>query len=223
MATTSSKRSSGPVLRSLSPSGRFHTANSYFSSSSSSFASSTSSSFSSPSSTFFNPHEYDHQRHHHHQNQNHHNHHSHHRSASPTRVNLYSSQSLTAPSFRFSIDRSISPNRSISVSKKNNALSFQKKSCMCSPTTHPGSFRCSLHKNTSGSGGNRGHGSVSYAPNRLNMRRSAMTNSLVRIGGVEGEWMKRSLRDLIRPSSHHQKRRDGFQPRPSRLSLMSKS
>ncbi|KAK0571153.1 hypothetical protein LWI29_011844 [Acer saccharum] len=218
MATTSSKRSSGPVLRSLSPSGRFHTANSYFSSSSSSFASSTSSSFSSPSSAFFNPHEYDH----HHQNNHRHHHHSHHRSASPTRVNLSSSPSLTAASFRFSIDRSISPNRSISVSKKNNALSFQKKSCMCSPTTHPGSFRCSLHKNTSG-GGNHGHGTVSYAPNRLNMRRSAMTNSLVRIGGVEGEWMKRSLRDLIRPSSHHQKRRDGFQARPSRLSAMSKS
>lgn len=50
-----------------------------------------------------------------------------------------------------------------------------------------------------------------------------MTNSLVRIGGVEGEWMKRSLRDLIRPSSHHQRRREAFQPRPSRLSVMSEA
>ncbi|KAK3230855.1 hypothetical protein Dsin_002736, partial [Dipteronia sinensis] len=62
-----------------------------------------------------------------------------------------------------------------------------KKSCMCSPTTHPGSFFCSLHKNTNGVSGNHGHGTVPYAPNRLNMRRSAMTNSLVRIGGVEEE------------------------------------
>ncbi|KAL5783066.1 hypothetical protein ACOSP7_008095 [Xanthoceras sorbifolium] len=214
MATiSSSKKSSGPVLRSLSPSGRFHTAHttSYFSSSSSSFASSTSSSFSSPSSAFFN----------HHDRHNNHHHHSHHRSASPTRVNVYTSPALSTPSFRFSIDRSISPNRSISVSKRNNAISFQKKSCMCSPTTHPGSFRCSLHKNSGGA--SHGRGTESYPPNRLNMRRSAMTNSLVRIGGVEGEWMKRSLRDLIRPSSHHQKRREGFQPRPSRLSIMAKS
>ncbi|KAK3193719.1 hypothetical protein Dsin_025029 [Dipteronia sinensis] len=71
--------------------------------------------------------------------------------------------------------------KSISVSKKNNVISFQKKSCMCSHTTHLDSFLCSLHKNTSGGGGNHGHGTVPYAPNRLNMRRSAMTNSLVRI------------------------------------------
>ncbi|KAK3193708.1 hypothetical protein Dsin_025018 [Dipteronia sinensis] len=78
-------------------------------------------------------------------------------------------------------NRSISPNRSISIWKKNNPISFQKKSCMCSPTTHLDSFLCSLHKNTSGGGDNHGHGTVPYAPNRLNMRRSAMTNSLVRI------------------------------------------
>lgn len=201
MAAPSSRRSSGPVLRSLSPSGRFHTANK-ISSSSSAFASSTSSSFSSPSSAFF---------------KNHHS--SHQRSASPTRVNLYTSASPT-PSFRFSIDRSISPNRSLSVPKQNNHISFQKKTCMCSPTTHPGSFRCSLHKNSGVNSHSNGTGS--YQSNSLNMRRSAMTNSLVRIGGVEGEWMKRSLRDLIRPSSHHQRRRSAFQPRPSRLCITSK-
>jgi hypothetical protein len=87
----------------------------------------------------------------------------------------------------------------------------------CSPTTHPGSFRCSLHK---------GFGSqpaVPYSPHRLNARRSAMTNSLVRIGGVEGDLVKRALAALIRPSSHQQRRRSDFQPRPSRLSVMCKS
>ncbi|XP_044470960.1 uncharacterized protein DDB_G0271670-like [Mangifera indica] len=215
MPSSSSKRSSGPVLRSLSPSGRFctsNTANSYLSSSSSSFASSTSSSFSSASSTFFHQH-YD----------DHHHHHSHHRSASPTRVNLYTNASLSSSAVRFSIDRSISPNRSFSVTKKNNTISFQKRTCMCSPTTHPGSFRCSLHKNTGVNHHSHGNGSISYAPNGLNMRRSAMTNSLVRIGGVEGELVKRSLRSLIRPCSHHQKRREAFQSRPSRLSIMSKA
>jgi hypothetical protein len=50
-----------------------------------------------------------------------------------------------------------------------------------------------------------------------------MKNSLVRIGGVEGEWVKRALTALIRPSSHQQRRRSAFEPRPSRLSVMSKA
>uniref|UniRef100_A0A7N0V1H6 Uncharacterized protein n=1 Tax=Kalanchoe fedtschenkoi TaxID=63787 RepID=A0A7N0V1H6_KALFE len=87
---------------------------------------------------------------------------------------------------------------------------------MCSPTTHPGSFRCSLHKSF-----NSNH--APYSSNRLNARRSAMTNSLVRIGTVEGDLMKRALAALIRPSSHQQRRRSAFQPRPSRLSVMSKA
>jgi hypothetical protein len=50
-----------------------------------------------------------------------------------------------------------------------------------------------------------------------------MKNSLVRIGGVEGEWVKRALTALIRPSSHNLRRRTDFQPTPSRLSIMSKA
>ncbi|KAK9130562.1 hypothetical protein Sjap_011049 [Stephania japonica] len=204
MAASSRTRSSGPVLpltsrfqRSISPSGRFSSPSS--SSSSTSGFASYSSSLSSQSTGFF------------------------HRSASPTRVNLCGSVT-SAPSVRFSIDRSISPSRSISVSprdqvvkKHRNPLSApQKRTCMCSPTTHPGSFRCSLHKNFN-------NGSISYSSNRLNARRSAMTNSLVRIGTVEGDLVKRALAALIRPSSHQQKRRAAFRPRPSRLSVMSKA
>lgn len=50
-----------------------------------------------------------------------------------------------------------------------------------------------------------------------------MTNSLVRIGTVEGDLVRRALAALIRPSSHQQKRRTSFQARPSRLSNMSKA
>ncbi|KAK8481348.1 hypothetical protein V6N13_144685 [Hibiscus sabdariffa] len=201
---TSTRKSSGPVLRSLSPSARLssHYSSQSPSSSSSAFAYS-SSSFSSRSSTFFNQH----------------------RSISPPRVNLYN-HSSSSPSVRFSLDnRPISPNRSISAVRRNtealkNLQSKQpKRSCMCSPTTHPGSFRCSLHKSF-----NNQHAASGYAPsNRLNARRSAMTNSLVRIGGVEGDLVKRALSALIRPSSHQQRRRAAFQPRPSRLSVMSKA
>uniref|UniRef100_A0A7N0TAT4 Serine-rich protein-like protein n=1 Tax=Kalanchoe fedtschenkoi TaxID=63787 RepID=A0A7N0TAT4_KALFE len=109
----------------------------------------------------------------------------------------FPSMASSANRFRLAVDRS------------------KKKTCMCSPTTHPGSFRCSSHKRT-GSGGGGG-----AASSRLNARRSAMTNSLVRIGTVEGEMVRRALAALIRPSSHHQRRRSGFQPRPTRLSVMS--
>lgn len=95
----------------------------------------------------------------------------------------------------------------------------KKQTCMCSPTTHPGSFRCSLHKNVN----SHHHSTAPYPSNRLNARRSAMTNSLVRIGTVEGDLVKRALAALIRPSSHQQRRRVGFQPRRSRLSVMSKA
>ncbi|XP_030546769.1 putative protein TPRXL [Rhodamnia argentea] len=204
MAATTRRRTcpgpSGPVLRSLSPSGRFHAPPS-------SFASSSSSTFASRSSaatanSFF------------------------HRSASPTRVNLHSS-GQPSPSIRFALDRPTSPSRSISVSQRGSGGQFVRSSsqkpaprrtCMCSPTTHPGSFRCSLHKSCGSPSA-----SVGYAPNRLNARRSAMTNSLVRIGGVEGDLVRRALAALIRPSSHQQRRRAAFQPRPSRLSVMSKA
>ncbi|KAK4415404.1 hypothetical protein Salat_2647800 [Sesamum alatum] len=144
------------------------------------------------------------------------------RSASPTRLILHSSP--PTPSVRFSIDRSISPRRSIAAPPppRNHVVHrTTKRTCLCSPTTHPGSFRCALHKNSFG-GAARNH-SIPYSPNRLNMRRSAMTNSLVRIGTVEGDLVKRALAALIRPSSHQQRRRADFQRRPSRLSTMSKA
>ncbi|RYQ96291.1 hypothetical protein Ahy_B08g091998 isoform A [Arachis hypogaea] len=73
----------------------------------------------------------------------------------------------------------------------------QKRTCMCSPTTHPGSFRCSLHKGFSASS----HAAAApYSPNCLNVRRFAMTNSLVRIRGVEGD-LVRSLDFAAAPLS----------------------
>lgn len=144
------------------------------------------------------------------------------RSTSPTRVHFAGSLSSSA-SVRFSLDsRPTSPGRSISYVPAKKPSAPQRKTCMCSPTTHPGSFRCSLHKgfsNQSPQQNNR----ISNSSTRLNARRSAMANSLVRIGTVEGDLVKRALAALIRPSSHQQRRRAAFQPRPSRLSNMSKA
>ncbi|RWW42372.1 hypothetical protein BHE74_00052091 [Ensete ventricosum] len=198
--STSSRRSSGPVLpfrRSISPGGG---------GTSSAFASSSSSFSAHSSAPFFH-------------------HHQHHRSASPTRVHFVGAAPTTTPSVRLSFDRSTSPGRSIAAPDKRSlapAAAFPaRRNCLCSPTTHPGSFRCSLHKGLNLP--HHGHVAAASPSNRLNARRSAMTNSLVRIGAVEGEWVKRALAALIRPSSHQQRRRAGFQPRPSRLSRMSKA
>ncbi|CAH9099800.1 unnamed protein product [Cuscuta europaea] len=216
----SSKKSNGPVLpirscfqHSLSPpSGRFSSAAGI--GDKTGFASSTSSSFcSSPANGFMNRST---------------NTGFLHRSTSPTRVSLHGFAPLApVPSVRFSIGRSLSPHRSMAISSRDqvfhkqnggNTLSnLPKKTCLCAPTTHPGSFRCSLHKKVNNTA------QASYFPSRLNARRSAMTNSLVRIGTVEGDLVKRALAALIRPSSHQQRRRSDFQPRPSRLSKMSKT
>ncbi|GLJ26275.1 hypothetical protein SUGI_0505070 [Cryptomeria japonica] len=87
-----------------------------------------------------------------------------------------------------------------------------RKMCLCSPSNHPGAFRCNLHRNCPPS-------SSSSANSQLHMRRSAMKNSLVRIGSVEGgEWMKKAL---IRPSSRQVRRRVSFRPQLSRLCHMT--
>ncbi|WOL13527.1 hypothetical protein Cni_G22297 [Canna indica] len=181
---------SSSLSGSISPSG-------FASSSSSAFASSPAVRFSSQPSAFL------------------------HRSASPTRVSLGGASSL-APSFLFAVTSSSDHHkhhRPPQQPVKRPVVGCgggRRRTCLCSPTTHPGSFRCSLHK------GFGGQAAVSSS-SRLNARRSAMTNSLVRIGAVEGEWVRRALATLIRPTSHQQRRRDAFQPRPSRLSTMSKA
>ncbi|KAL3721123.1 hypothetical protein ACJRO7_005876 [Eucalyptus globulus] len=197
MATSSRSRSRGHLCPT------FHAPSRSIASSSSSGFASSSSSFSARSSTFFS------------------------RGASPPRVRMSGHSSQSSSSVRFSIDRPTSPGRSISVRNqiggggggRATTVPNQKKTCMCSPTSHPGSFRCALHKN---SRSNPQHHSGTYNSSRsLNFRRSAMTNSLVRIGGVEGDLVKRALAALIRPSSHQLRRRADFKPRPSRLSTMS--
>lgn len=194
MAAYAPRRSSGPVLRPTTPSGRFNTATTP-STSSPCFASAASSAFSPARSSLRRP-------------------------TSPTRAKY------TSPSLSFALDRLGSPNQSMSVSTRPEkpAASPQKRTCMCSPTNHPGSFRCSLHK--AGLAGNRTSSNNPKTPScgsssGLNMRRSAMKNSLVRIGTVEGDLVKRALAALIRPSSHQQRRRGEFRPRPSRLSVVS--
>ncbi|KAK7325274.1 hypothetical protein VNO77_29433 [Canavalia gladiata] len=144
-------------------------------------------------------------------------------------VRVHGHRSSVSSTVRLSVEqRPESPgSRSMTVTskkqRKNNAVpstSSQKRTCLCSPTTHPGSFRCAYHKQLAEQQERKRQ---QRASSKLNLLRSAMKNSLVRIGAVEGELVKRTLTSLIRPSSHHLRRREAFQPKPSRLSLMPKS
>ncbi|KAL5211695.1 hypothetical protein ABZP36_022542 [Zizania latifolia] len=140
----------------------------------------------------------------------------HYRSASPTRVKLAGGGGGAR-----------SPGPSVSVSSSSSPAS--RRSCMCSPTNHPGSFRCSLHKEQKRS--IHGHGHKPSSPpasgpgscgSRLGSKR--MGSALVRIGAVEGgQWARRALAATIRPSpaAQHRRRVGRFRPRPSRLSAVS--
>jgi hypothetical protein len=95
--------------------------------------------------------------------------------------------------------------------------SSKKLTCLCSPTNHPGSFRCSRHRNgpaaPSGGGGEARGG---RAPNKGG--RSVRALLLQRII-CPGPAAAPSDRDRQR---QRQRRRSGdFQPRPSRLRLMN--
>jgi hypothetical protein len=102
-----------------------------------------------------------------------------------------------------------------SPSSSANPAKIHRSTCMCSPTTHPGSFRCTLHR--------KYNTSPPSAHSQFNAKRSSMTNSRASFRSVEGEWVRRALTALIRPSSHHMQRRTSFQPRPSRLRHMTRA
>ncbi|KAE8801765.1 serine-rich protein [Hordeum vulgare] len=118
------------------------------------------------------------------------------RPSSPVRLSPipnYHSASLS----RVKLPAGGSPVKSVSVSSPPSSPSGRAKTrrtCMCSPTNHPGSFRCSLHKEV----------------NVLAQR--------VPLGS--GHWARRALAPPS-PSvqqRQHRKRADGLRARPSRLS-----
>lgn len=144
-----------------------------------------------------------------------HNHLHHQRSASPCNLNLR---------FRFSPGNIIPKPSAASVSS-------QKRKCLCSPTTHPGSFRCAFHrrleiektKTLASSPAKRNAGDTTTRNFGLYLRKFALVNSLARIGSVEAERFRRSLAaTLVKPSSLHIRRRSDFRPRPSRFYALHK-
>ncbi|KAI4982806.1 hypothetical protein ZWY2020_023298 [Hordeum vulgare] len=128
------------------------------------------------------------------------------RSASPTRVNLPAR----------------SPGKSVSVSSPKQLPTVssrsRRSSCMCSPTNHPGSFRCSLHKERK-----QGSSKPASPPSTSKSTGGALAPArLVPMGS--GHWARRALvpPPAAQPSLQHRRRSaGGFRPRPSRLSSVS--
>ncbi|KAL5207052.1 hypothetical protein ABZP36_031487 [Zizania latifolia] len=104
------------------------------------------------------------------------------------------------------MDRDMASVRSCEASSSRSAA--PKLTCLCAPTSHPGSFRCIRHRSPrprvrppSSSGG---HG----APGRGEARGAA---------SAKGRSVRAHLLQMISPSGRDRRRRRDFQPRPSRL------
>ncbi|XP_010493142.1 PREDICTED: uncharacterized protein LOC104770417 [Camelina sativa] len=113
------------------------------------------------------------------------------------------------------------PSSSVVALSSNNH--HQKRKCLCSPTTHPGSFRCAFHRRLEHersktlASSNRGDDTVRVSVG-LNLRKLALINSLAKIGSVEAERFRRCLAaNLVKPPSFHDIRRPEFRPRLSRF------
>ncbi|KAB2016665.1 hypothetical protein ERO13_D08G102100v2 [Gossypium hirsutum] len=90
------------------------------------------------------------------------------------------------------------------------ASSWKSKSegrrCLCAPTSHPGSFRCSLHRNF-----NR------LPPGRTKLVRVPPTHWKI----PKANLINPFLIQILRPSTHDMQRRRNFQPKPSRFCLLN--
>ncbi|GMY35737.1 Serine-rich protein-related [Fagus crenata] len=84
------------------------------------------------------------------------------------------------------------------------------RTCLCSPTKHPGSFRCSLHRNP--------HPQKSLTRRMVRVSRSQWELAVI----AKANSFKAFLLQIIKPSSHDLQRRRNFQPKPTRFCMMNK-
>ncbi|GMI94755.1 hypothetical protein like AT5G11090 [Hibiscus trionum] len=84
----------------------------------------------------------------------------------------------------------------------------QPRRCLCAATSHPGSFRCSLHRNFNRSPGRTK--AVRVPPTHWQTTMVTKANSV-----------KAFLFQIIKPSSHDMQRRRNFQPKPSKFCLLN--
>lgn len=95
-----------------------------------------------------------------------------------------------------------------------------KRTCLCSPTDHPGSFRCSLHRN-SGELSSKSAAVVTAHVNRQREKSKAammmMMKRTTTTSSSKTNLIKAFLKQIINPSSHDLQRRRNFHPKPTRF------
>nr|DAD27298.1 TPA_asm: hypothetical protein HUJ06_028766 [Nelumbo nucifera] len=85
------------------------------------------------------------------------------------------------------------------------------RTCLCSPTNHPGSFRCSLHRNSR----------KLYTRSSVHVVSNSTTNRSDWRMVDKPNLLKEFLMQIIKPSKHDLRRRSNFQPKPTRFCLMN--
>ncbi|WOH09890.1 hypothetical protein DCAR_0729350 [Daucus carota subsp. sativus] len=103
------------------------------------------------------------------------------------------------------------------MASKSRSSSFASgRACLCSPTTHPGSFRCSRHRTWRFSSSARSSSSLSCTAknNRSVECASSVSNSS---SSKMNQLLKAFLLQIIRPSRHNLQRRGIFRPKPTRF------
>ncbi|CAN7038104.1 hypothetical protein BRARA_B00882 [Brassica rapa] len=125
--------------------------------------------------------------------------------------------------------RSASPCNNINLRLKRFSLgnnppsSSAVRKCSCSPTTHPGSFRCGFHRRLESEKSKALSNKSKSGDSGLYLRKLALANSLARIGSVEAERFRKYLTEsIVKPSSLLIRRRFEFRPRLSRFYGMHK-
>lgn len=91
------------------------------------------------------------------------------------------------------------------------------RTCLCSPTTHPGSFRCHLHRNSHHSHSHSRHSYHSHPNNKRVVSQNYWELAVM----TKANSLKAFLLQIIKPSNHDLQRRKDFQPKPSRFYLLN--
>ena len=86
--------------------------------------------------------------------------------------------------------------------------SSSSRSCLCSPTTHPGSFRCGRHRQ-----------SATVAP--IKSQKASQSNTWDVMTNSKTNLLKAFLKQIVKPSGRNIERRRNFQPKPTRFCLMN--
>ncbi|XVF86376.1 hypothetical protein PTKIN_Ptkin18bG0034900 [Pterospermum kingtungense] len=106
------------------------------------------------------------------------------------------------------------------MATKSSASSSSKRTCLCSPTDHPGSFRCSLHRSLGKhSTSSKSAASHSHANNkqREESKAAVMMMMTTTTSSPKTSLIKAFLKQIISPSSHDLQRRRNFHPKPTRF------